>query len=92
MQFTVELFGLARRLTKAKEVQVEVKQESTLRDIVVALRQRFPELVGPIIEPDTNELIMPYLFSIGGRQMVQSLDFKPREGDEILLMFVAAGG
>lgn len=92
MQLTVELFGLARRLSGEKEVTVEVSDEASLRDVVVALTKRFPAFLGPLVVPETYELKEPYFFNYDGRRVAKSLDEKPEEGDRLLLFFVDAGG
>ena len=46
MEFTVEFYGLPRRLSGVKETTVQVKKEATLRDVVKALVARFPAFLG----------------------------------------------
>jgi len=92
MKLTVELFGLARHLSKEKEVIVEVSDDATLRDVVAALAERFPSFLGPLVVPETYDLVEPYFFNIDGRRVARSLDIKPKEDEHLLLMFVTAGG
>jgi len=92
MQLTVELFGLARRLSGEKEVMVEVSDEATLRNVVVALTRRFPAFLGPLVVPETYELVEPYFFNYDGRRVSKSLEEKPKEDDRLLLLFTEAGG
>ena len=92
MELTVEMFGLARRLSGEREVEVQVDNDGTLRDVVVALTERFPALLGPLVVPETYELVEPYFFNYGGRRTARSLEEKPTEGDRLLLFFVTLGG
>lgn len=92
MRLTVELFGLARRLSGEKEVTVEVGDEAALRDVVVALSKRFPAFLGPLVVPRTYELKEPYFFNYNGQRVAKSLDEKPKEGDRLVLFLVDAGG
>ena len=92
MELTVELFGLARRLSGQKEVTVGVSDGATLRDVVVTLTQRFPAFLGPLVDPETYDLNKSYLFNYDGRRVAQSLEERPQEGDRLLVLLVDAGG
>jgi len=92
MRLTVELFGLARRLSGEKEVMLEIKDDATLRDVVIALAERFPSFLGQLVVPGTYELVEPYFFNFDGRRVAKSLDERPEEEGRLLLMFVEAGG
>lgn len=48
MRLSVELKGLARRVSRAKEVMVEVSNGATLGDAVVAHRDRSPVFLGSL--------------------------------------------
>ncbi len=91
MKLTLELFGLARRLSKEKEVMVEVSDDATLRDVVAAFAEGFPSFLGPLVVPETYDLVEPY-FNIDGRCVARSSDIKPKEDEHPLLMFMTAGG
>ncbi|MDA8219501.1 MAG: MoaD/ThiS family protein [Dehalococcoidales bacterium] len=92
MRLIVEFYGLARHLTGAKETTVEVATNSSLRDVATALGHLYPQLVGPLIEPQTSSLREPYVFSIDGRSVPTSLDVAVDPGERLVLMFVPAGG
>jgi molybdopterin converting factor small subunit len=92
MRLTVELFGLARRLSEEKEVTVEVSDGATLRDVVAALAARFPAFLGPLVVPGTYDLVEPYFFNYDGRRAARSLEERPKENDRLLLFFVTLGG
>jgi|Deesub1362A_J573_1020465.scaffolds.fasta_scaffold01243_12 molybdopterin converting factor small subunit len=92
MKLTVELFGLARRLAKEKEVIVELSDDATLRDVVVALTKKFPDFLGNLVVPETYDLKAPYFFNINAKRVARSLEERPKEEERLLLMFVEAGG
>jgi len=92
MEFTVEFFGLPRRLSGVKETTIEVQRGSTLREVAAALAQKFPAFVGDLIDPQTYELKEPYFFNIDARYVPRNLEYKPKEGERLLLLFVEAGG
>jgi len=92
MKVTVELFGLARRLSKAKSVVLELAPGATLRDVLVKLGDQFPALLGELIVPGNYDLREPYFFNIDGRRVAKNLDEQVREGENLLLMFVTVGG
>ncbi len=92
MELTVEFYGLPRRLSGVKEATVEVKQGATLRDVVDALVLKFPVFVGDLVDPQTRELQAPYFFNIDARHVPKNLNYQPKEGERLLLLFVEAGG
>lgn len=92
MEFAVEFFGLPRRLSGLKETTVKVSHGATLRDVSAALAVQFPSFVGPLIEPNTYGLKEPYFFNIDARRVPKSLDYQPKEGERLLLLFLEAGG
>ena len=92
MEFTVEFFGLPRRLSGAKEATVEVPPGATLREVVHALAARFPAFLGDLIDPQTYELREPYFFNIDARRVAKTLDYEPKADERLLLLFVEAGG
>ena len=92
MEFTVEFFGLPRRLSGVKETTVQVKENATLRDVVKALAEGFPAFLGSLIDPATYDLEIPYFFNIDARFVPRSLEHQPKAGEKLLLLFLEAGG
>nr|MBC7243854.1 MoaD/ThiS family protein [Chloroflexota bacterium] len=92
MKLTIGFYcGLARRLSKETEAEIEVNDGATLRDVGAALAQRFPAFLGPLITPGTHDLVEPHFFHVNGRRAA-NMDMPVQEGDRILLMTVTAGG
>jgi molybdopterin converting factor small subunit len=92
MEFTVEFYGLPRRLSGVKETTVEVKRDATLRDVIAALLKRFPAFSDSLVEPRTYDLREPYFFNIDARYVPRNLEYAPKEGERLLLLFLEAGG
>lgn len=92
MEFTVEFFGLPRRLSGAKQTTVQVKPEATLRDVVKALAGQFPAFYDQLVDPASHDLEEPYFFNINARFVPKSLEHHPKAGDRLLLLFLEAGG
>ncbi len=92
MEFTVEFFGLPRRLSGAKQTTVQVKPGATLRDVVKALTEQFPAFLGELVNRKTYELVEPYFFNINARLVPETLEHHPKPGDRLLLLFLEAGG
>ena len=92
MKLTVEMLGLSRRLAQTKESLVEVDDQATFRDVLAQLAARFPALVGPVIVPDTFDIVPSHMINVNGRNVVTDLDAHPQDGQRLILMFVEAGG
>lgn len=92
MKLTVEMLGLSRRLAQTKESLVEIRDQATFRDVLAQLATRFPALVGPVIVPDTSDLVSSHMINVDGRSVVTDLDSHPQDGQRLILMFVEAGG
>jgi molybdopterin converting factor small subunit len=88
----IELFGTARRLAQTKELELEVAESATFRDVIAALARQIPAFLGHIITPDARNLVEPYFFNVDARKVVRDLDGTPEEGKPLLLLFVDAGG
>lgn len=89
MKLTVEFFGTPRLLSREKKVVIEVGDDATLRDVNAELVKRFPSFLGPLIVPETYELVEAYFFY---NMDAAPGDEKVKEGNRLLLMFVDAGG
>ncbi|MEM2851091.1 MAG: MoaD/ThiS family protein [Candidatus Bathyarchaeia archaeon] len=88
----VELFGLARYLAGKREINLNLPDDATLRDVVARLASQTEELLGQVIDGKTMELIEPYTLNINGRYVARDLSVRVNEDDRILLLFTAVGG
>ena len=94
MLVQLEMLGLSRLVTGQKQVSLDLEQEATYRDIVRTLSERYPALIGNVIQSDRESLQAPNIFNLNARQMIQSkqMDNRLSEGDRIILMSMSAGG
>ncbi len=92
MEFTVEFYGMPRRLSGVPEAKVDVPPGATLRDIVAALVAMYPSFLNGLVDPVTYEINDPYFFNIDARHVPKNLDYQPKEGERLLLLFLEAGG
>ena len=94
MNVRVELLGLSRLVTGAREVSVEMPDQATYRDLVYTLSEMYPGLVGNVIQSDRRNLQAPNIFNLNARQMVQSRQMDDRlvADNRIILMSISAGG
>ena len=94
MYVQVEFLGLSRLVSGKKEVSLEIESDTTFRDIVGILADRYPEMIGNVIRPDRKTLQEPNIFNLNARKMIQAaqMDTAPSENDRIILMSVSAGG
>ena len=92
MEYTVEFYGMPRRLSGVKEATVEVKDGATLRDVTAALAVKYPSFLGNLIEPNTYSIHEPYFYNVDARYVPPNLDYQPKAGERLLLLFLEAGG
>jgi molybdopterin converting factor small subunit len=94
MRIKVEFLGLSRIVTATKEIELDLDQGTTFRDLVAKLAELYPALVGNVIRPDRQTLQAPNIFNLNATKMVQTgqMDSGPGEGDRVILMSMSAGG
>ena len=90
-EWTIELYGYPRLLAGRNTITVTATS-ATLADLVRALGQVCPRLVGPVISVDGLRLLDGYTFNLNGRQFVADLDVCLEPGDTVLLISSQAGG
>jgi molybdopterin converting factor small subunit len=88
----VELFGIARLLTKTREVGLDLTQSTTLADVYSALGERFPVLVGRVVASDGRSLTRGYACNINGVDFVRDGNAPVNSGDRIFIISADAGG
>jgi molybdopterin-guanine dinucleotide biosynthesis protein A len=89
---TVELFGTAQLLAKAKTVSLSLPPEATLARVLSALAERLPMLVGRVITPEGTRLASGFSCNINGLAFVRDPSARIASGDRILILSADAGG
>lgn len=89
---TVELFGVARLLAKTQVISLSLPIDATLTDVLSAVAQRLPVLVGRVINPNGTDLLAGFACNINGTDFVRDRDTKIRRQDRIFILSADAGG
>ncbi len=87
---SVELFGVARMLTKTRSVSLDLNHGATLAEVFSALAEKLPALVGRVL--GSEGLINGYACNINGLNFVRTPDARIRSGDKIFILSADAGG
>jgi molybdopterin converting factor small subunit len=88
----IGLFGIPREIDTEHEVQVELNDEASLTDVIMALRQKIPRLEGPVICDGEDKLAEYYAFNINGRFYTDDKEIRIHSGDNIALLALPTGG
>jgi molybdopterin-guanine dinucleotide biosynthesis protein A/molybdopterin converting factor small subunit len=89
---TVELFGVARLIAQTREVSLELPAGGTLSQVLEALAEALPVLVGRVISPDRSSLVNGYACNVNGQHFVRISTARINQGDSILILSADAGG
>jgi hypothetical protein len=89
---TVELFGVARLLTRRREVPLSLPANATLADLFMALAEDQPALVGRVIASEKRSLTSGYACNLNGMEFVRNGSVKVNPGDRIFIISADAGG
>jgi molybdopterin-guanine dinucleotide biosynthesis protein A/molybdopterin converting factor small subunit len=89
---TVELFGAARMVAQQPEVPLVLRPGATVADVLAALADSLPVLVGPVLRRDDSRLVDGYVCNVNGLDFVRRADAAINPGDRILILSADAGG
>ena len=92
VKVSVELFGNARVLSGRRAADIMVPATSHDCDIVTALADTCPELVGAVVRADLSGLQPSYVFNLNGESFVAEGQIDLSPGDSLLLFSSQAGG
>ena len=88
----IGLFGLPHEIATKHEVELELRDEASLTDVIVALRQKIPKLQGPVIDAGKDKLTEDYVFNINGRFYTDDKKIRIHSGDHVALLTLPTGG
>jgi len=93
-QIKVEFSGVSRVLTGESEIRLSLEKGAPVSQVVSLLGERFPQLIGQIIENDGQTLIPTNVFSVNGQSILHETDttYQPKDGDTLILLSLLAGG
>ncbi|MFQ6027959.1 MAG: MoaD/ThiS family protein [Dehalococcoidia bacterium] len=92
VKITIEFFGTPRLLSGRKEVQLELPGRVSRAELVRALSEVCPALVGPTLREDRSGLQEGYVFNHNGLTFLDEADIDLQPGDSLLLLSSQAGG
>jgi hypothetical protein len=70
----LEANGIVYVIARQREINVTVADHATWREVITALAQAAPALVGEVIAKDRRSLLGDYLINVEGAQTIQDLD------------------
>ena len=89
----VKMFGLPYGLTDRNEVELELNDGASLRDLIIALKKKIPALEGPVFDKDSDKILEQYKFNVNGLFYYDSVEeIEIKNGDDISLLTIIAGG
>ena len=86
------MYGLSRKITELREVEVEVRDGAGMAEVIAALREKVPSLEGPVFRSGEDRLEEQYKFNINGQFYYAGMDFELHPGDRIALLVPMTGG
>ncbi|NLF01020.1 MAG: MoaD/ThiS family protein [Anaerolineales bacterium] len=93
MRVHVEFQGISRIAAGVKETTLEVAEGSTFRDVVRMVGEKYPALVGNVIQADGDAFEATLLDQTRKRIITAAqMDEAPQDGDRITFMSVLTGG
>jgi len=83
-----EFSGVVRVLARQREVRLTIMDGAVWRDVVTALANAAPALVGEVITKDKRSLIGDYLINVDGTTTISDLDatVKAADGAHLVLL------
>ncbi|MCX7912722.1 MAG: MoaD/ThiS family protein [Dehalococcoidales bacterium] len=95
MKWVIPMYGLPREVTEKRQVEVELEEGAGMAEVLAAMADQAPELVGKVIIPDGSgkkRLADEFKFNINGTFYYAGMDFRLKRGDRIALLVPVTGG
>jgi hypothetical protein len=88
----VEMWGLPREVSGLGDVEIQVKEDARLQDVIAALKRRIPALEGVVISKGQDRIEETCAFNINGCFYQNEENVQLKNGDCLKLLTVATGG
>lgn len=88
----VEMWGLPREVSGLPEVEVSVKDDAGLPEVIAALKRKVPRLEGQVLSSGEDRLEETCIFNIDGQFITDDERVKLKNGDTLRLLTLATGG
>ncbi len=94
MKISTEFLGVAGHVIGTREVTLDLPEETTFRQIVRLLSERYPALVGTVIAEDRESMFGANVLNLNGKSVIRDelMDTCPQDGDKLIIMAILAGG
>lgn len=94
MKVTIEFSGLAKVFSKRNNLEMNLPEDATYRDIVRNLAKKYPAFINILIAPDRENFLSSTMLVINGDLVnpIMILDQTPVDGENLHLMSVVTGG
>lgn len=89
---TVELFGIARLLSRTTGLALKLPAGATFADAFAALAGRVPALVGTVVSREGTGLVEGFACSVNGLAFVRRPWERVHDGDALVIFSADAGG
>ena len=77
----VDIYGLPSRITERASVEILLEERPCIEDVVAALRDEIPSMVGEAIRPEGDRLTDSYILNVNGTVYA---DYNETQGDGVL--------
>jgi hypothetical protein len=88
----IEMYGIPENITLQNKVAVDLADEASLKEVVVALKRKIPALEGTVICQGQDLLLEEYSFIINGQSHPGDSNIRIKRNDRIVLVLMATGG
>jgi molybdopterin converting factor small subunit len=92
VKIIIELFGTPRLRAGRREVELELPATARRQQVIQALAQVCPALVGQVLLEDLSGLQEGYVFNLNGTAFLSGDIISVQPGDSLLLLSNQAGG
>lgn len=90
----VEFTGVAKEIAGSSQVELSFPPGSIYTDVVRILGEKYPELIGLLIDQDGKTFLSSNMFIINNKMTlpVMVMTEHPQDGDRLVLVSVMTGG
>jgi molybdopterin synthase sulfur carrier subunit len=94
MVVNVRFVGSLRASTKKNRLALEVPKAASVREAIMRIVEQQPKLKRVLVDPELDDPRVNLLILVNGKEIsvLEGLDTKLRDGDELALIPVVHGG
>lgn len=90
----IKFTGAPAAIAGSQEIVLSVEEGTTYRGVIRMLGERYPQLVGILIDRNLDKLLSSNVISVNGEEMIMPgmEDRSPSDGDRLILVSLITGG